>query len=216
MIARRLSPLYDRGFRSYVYWKVRMDPVYPAVLDVLRGHDDRPLLDLGCGLGILAFFLREHGFTSTILGVDHDEGKIDAARRAATRYRGVDFIRANAADALPADHNVVLIDLLQYVGSEAQETILRNAAAVVPPAGVAILRQGIRDHSWRYRVSHSVDAIGRAIRWNRGTPMNFPTAETVLGAFAGFEAQVVPLWGRTPYNNYLFVFTRPAAVRRPG
>jgi hypothetical protein len=75
---------------------------------------------------------------------------------------------------------------------------------------VAVIRQGIRDRSWRYRLTHAVDAIGRAIRWNRGQPMNFPTREEIEEAFTGFESDVTPLWGRTPYNNYLLVFRKPS------
>jgi 2-polyprenyl-3-methyl-5-hydroxy-6-metoxy-1,4-benzoquinol methylase len=211
VIAKRVSSRYERRLRGYVYWKLRLDPSYPAVLE----HLDRnlPLLDLGCGVGVLAFFLREHGFTAPIRGIDIDERKIAAARDVATHYDGVEFVHGSATDPLPPQRNVVILDLLQYVGSMAQQEILRNAAAVVPPGGVAIIRQGIRDDSWRYRCTHFVDTIGRAIRWNRGTRMNFPTREEIVAAFDGFDVHVTPLWGRTPYNNYLFVFTRRAAAR---
>ena len=30
-------------------------------------------------------------------------------------------------------------------------------------------------------------------------------------AFAGFDPEVVPLYGKTPFNNYLFVFRRSSA-----
>ena len=210
MIAQRLARLYDGPLRRYVYWKVRMDPAYPAILSRLRQHAGQPLVDIGCGVGVLAFFLREHGFEGPIVGIDFDERKIEAARSAATRYRGVDFICADAAGPLPDGHNVVLLDILQYVDTPARRVILRNAAAAVPPGGVAVIRQGIRDRSWRYRLTHAVDAIGRAIRWNRGQPMNFPTRQEIEEAFRGFESEVTPLWGRTPYNNYLLVFRKPS------
>jgi SAM-dependent methyltransferase len=211
LIAKRVSDLYDRRLRSYVYWKLRMDPAYGAVLDRLRGREQEPLLDLGCGVGILPFFLREHGFTGPIAGIDIDERKIAAARNAG---KNVEFIRGSAAAPLPSNRNVVLLDLLQYVDTPSQQQILANAARVVPPGGVAIIRQGIRDDSWRYRFTRFVDEIGRAIRWNRGGRMNFPSREELVRHFDGFELETTPLWGRTPYNNYLFVFTR-IGVRRP-
>ena len=34
------------------------------------------------------------------------------------------------------------------------------------------------------------------------------TSGTIVEAFPGFEREVVPLWGRTPFNNYLFVFRK--------
>ena len=208
MIAKRLSRLYERRLQSYVYWKVRLDPAYPAVLEALRGHAERPVIDLGCGAGVLALFLRESGFRAPIVGVDFDERKIAAAQTAAAPYDDVRFLRADAQDPLPAGHNVVMLDLLQYVDSDAQRRILANVAKAIPRGGVAILRQGIRDGSWRYRFTHFVDEVGRAIRWNRGGRMNFPTREMLVEAFTGFDVLSMPLWGRTPYNNYLFVFMR--------
>jgi SAM-dependent methyltransferase len=210
VIATRVSRFFEGSLQRYVYWKVRMDPAYEAVLAHLRAHPGHPVVDIGCGAGVLALYLRESGFTAPIVGIDFDERKIAAARTAAGHHRDLEFRCADAADPLPAGHSVVLLDVLQYVDSAAQERILRNIAAVVPPGGVVVIRQGIRDGSWRYHFTRLVDAIGRAIRWNRGRRINFPTREQITSAFAGFEADVSPLWGRTPYNNYLLVFTKPS------
>jgi 2-polyprenyl-3-methyl-5-hydroxy-6-metoxy-1,4-benzoquinol methylase len=216
LIAKRVSSLYERRLRSYVYWKIRMDPSYPAVAAQLRGREHEPLLDLGCGAGLLSFYLRESGFTAPITGIDFDARKIDAARRASrvilrredAEGPSLEFICADATKPLPQGRNVVVLDLLQYVNTAAQQQILRNVAQTVPKGGIVVMRQGIRDDSRRYKFTHLVDTIGRAIRWNRGEPMNFPTREEIVGAFDGFTATITPMWGRTPYNNYLFVFVR--------
>lgn len=214
-LSNRLAALYEnRALRSYVRWKVRTDPAYFAVWEAL-GDRDFSLVDLGCGVGLLAFYLREHGYTAHIIGVDFDERKIDVARKAARRYRGVDFIRADARDPLPHNHNVVILDLLHYFDSASQQKILANAARAVPPRGVVILRQPIRDGSWRYRLTASVDSFARKIRWMKAEALNYPTRDEVTAPFAGFAQDVRPLWGRMPYNTYFFVFTRPAAARRP-
>ncbi|HYR29661.1 MAG TPA: class I SAM-dependent methyltransferase [Thermoanaerobaculia bacterium] len=206
-VANRLSRLFDeRSLRSYVYWKVRTDPAYAAVLPHLSG--DHPILDLGCGVGVLPFFLREHGLTAPILGIDHDERKIEAARRAAAAYRDVEFRRGDAREPLPPGHNVIVLDVLQYFEPADQQRILTNIAAAVPENGVAIFRQGIRDRSWRHRVTRAVDAFARASRWMRAEKLNFPAREQLTAAFEGFEETSTPLWGRTPFNNYLFVFRR--------
>lgn len=214
-IANRVSRLYDvRALRKYVYWKIRTDPAYPAVAERLRGREAQPLLDLGCGVGALPFFLRELGVTAPVIGIDFDERKIEAARQAATRYRDLDFVTGDVRNPLPDGHNVLLIDVLQYFEPASQQQILANVARAVPPGGVAIIRQGIRDDSWRHTVTRFVDRAGRAVRWLRAEKMNFPTRDDVAGPFAGeFEIEVEPLWGRTPFNNYLFVLTRRATAR---
>jgi SAM-dependent methyltransferase len=208
-LTNRIAALYDRRFlRGYARWKLRTDPVYSAVLARLRGRD-APLIDVGCGVGLLPFFLREHGCEVPILGFDFDARKVEAARRAAMRYRGIDFVTGDARNSLPENHNVIILDVLQYFDPAAQQRILINAREAVPPGGIVILRQGIRDGSWRHRFTTAVDAAARAMRWMKAERLNFPRREEVMAPFDGFTAEVVPLWGRTPFNNYLFVFTRP-------
>jgi cyclopropane fatty-acyl-phospholipid synthase-like methyltransferase len=216
-LARRVSARYGlRSLRGYVYWKVRSDPAYDAVRERLRGHETRPLLDLGCGVGVLGLYLRERGFDAPVLGVDFDARKIEAAIQAARGYEDLEFIRGDVRDPLPANHNVVLLDILQYVTPDDQRRVLENVAAAVPPGGVAVIRQGVRDDSWRHKVTLVVDAFGRAARWMQAERLNPPTAEEISRPFAAaFEAEITPLWGRSPFNNYLFVFRRREVARRP-
>jgi 2-polyprenyl-3-methyl-5-hydroxy-6-metoxy-1,4-benzoquinol methylase len=210
-IAARLASLYQhRGLQSYARWKVRFDPVYEAVAEQLRDRHE-PLVDVGCGIGLLAFYLRESGFTAPIVGLDFDARKIDAARVAAKRYRDVDFIQSDARAPLPEQHNVTLLDVLQYFDDAGQQQILEHAARAVPPGGVVVIRQGIRDGSWRDRFTRMADAFTRLLRWMQMEQLNFPSHAKVSSAFAGFEKEARPLWGRTPYNNYLFVFRKAAS-----
>ena len=218
-IAERLAGLFPgRGLQGYVRWKVRTDPAYAAAAERLVPRD-RPLVDLGCGVGLLAFYLREAGHVAPIIGIDFDERKIEAASVAAKRYRAIDFIAADVRAPLPPGHDVVMLDVLQYLAREEQQVVLRNIAAAIAPGGMVVIRQGIRDHSWRHRFSAVTDAIGRVIRWMKAERLTYPSRDEVAAPFATFAAEITPLWGRSPFNNYLFVFTRPpgdatsAAVR---
>lgn len=211
-ISERLARLFDRRpLQGYVRWKVRTDPVYRGVEEVLRDRT-RPIVDVGCGVGLLAFYLRERGLDRPLIGVDFDQRKIDAARVAATRYRGVDFIAADARDPLPEGHDIAILDILHYFDRTSQQRILRNAARAVGPGGLVVIRQAISDGSWRHRLTLVVDAIGRAIRWMKAERLVFPTREEIVAPFEGFTAEVRPLWGRMPYNNYLFIFRKPAPL----
>jgi 2-polyprenyl-3-methyl-5-hydroxy-6-metoxy-1,4-benzoquinol methylase len=219
-LSNRLAALYDRrALQGYVRWKVRTDPAYSAALEALRGRD-LPLVDLGCGVGLLAFYLREQGYTAPVIGIDFDRRKIDVARLAAKNYRGVEFRIGDARETLPDGHNVVLLDLLHYFDSASQQKILTNVARVVPPGGAVILRQPIRDQSWRYRLTAGVDSLARTFRWMKAESLNYPTRDEVTAPFEGFTSEIRPLWGRMPYNTYFFVFTRSdtisATARPPG
>jgi SAM-dependent methyltransferase len=211
-IAERLAALYDRrSLQGYVRWKVRTDPAYSAVRDALRGRTE-PVVDLGCGVGLLPFYLREHGHAARMIGIDFDQRKIDVARKAAEHYGGIEFIAGDARAALPIGHDVVILDILHYFDTASQQTILGNAARA---GGVIVMRQGIRDGSWRYRLTALVDGLARVFRWMKAERLNFPTREEIVAAFADFDAEVRPLWGRMPYNSYLFVFRPRAVARRP-
>lgn len=206
-----VAALFDSRFlRGYARSKLARDPVYAAVASRLP---EFPLLDLGCGVGLLALSLRQRGFRSAILGIDHDAKKIEAARKACNTDTPVcaSFDYADIRNPIDFHGNVALLDVLHYFTDADQQRILRNAASCVAPGGVAIIRDAINDGSWRYRATYIEETFARAIGWLKGEGLNFPTRESIIAAFDGFACEVVPMWGRSPFNNYLFVFRAPPA-----
>lgn len=199
-----VAALYDSRFlRNYARSKLARDPVYAAVAERLP---ELPLLDLGCGVGLLALSLRLRGFQSPILSIDHDARKIEAARKA-----GVSAEIRDVRDPIEFHGNVALLDVLHYFSTEDQQRILCNAAKCVAPGGVAIIRDAINDGSWRYRTTYVAETFARSIGWLKGERLNFPTRASIVAAFDGFTAEIVPMWGRSPFNNYLFVFSAPSS-----
>jgi len=198
-----LSDRFDTRFlRSYVRWKVRSDPAYDAVLELLRDHA-HPIVDVGCGVGLLPMLLREKGFAREIIGIDFDARKIDAARKASN---DIEFRFGDARDPLPPNHSVIMLDVLHYFSDDAQRTILANAASAVPPGGMIIIRDAIDDGSWRYRLTWIAESFARLVFWLKAERLNFPKREALT--IPGFETEARPLWGRMPFNNYLFVARR--------
>lgn len=209
--ARRVAQRYENRFlRGYVNAKLRSDPVYDGAV----AHIGRlPLFDLGCGVGILEFYLRENGFAQPILGLDHDEKKVQVATQIGSAYRDIEFIVGDARSPIPHGMSVAALDVLHYFRDDEQSQILKNIAAAIPEGGVAIIRDAVRDGSLRYRLTAIQEGFSRAIRWLKAERLNFPTRERITGPFRerGFAEEVLPLWGRTPYNNYLFVFRRDSS-----
>jgi len=206
----RVAALFDSRFlQHYTRGKLAGDPVYDAVISRLRGST-LPLLDVGCGAGIFAFYLRECGLQLPIAGIDHDVQKIAAANSVASRYANVSFRAGDAREPLEHRGSVVMLDLLHYFDDPTQARILENAAACIAPGGVLIVRDAIRDGSWRYRATYAQEMFARSVRWLKAERLNFPAWST-LAALRGFEEEIVPMWGRTPFNNYLFVFRRASS-----
>lgn len=201
-VASRIAARYPSAFlRAYVRAKVRIDPVYAAVFERINGSVD-PLLDVGCGVGVLAAYLRARGFVAPIRGIDHDERKVAVARGI---VHDATFEVADARSAIATGGTVVLLDLLHYFRDADQAAILAAAAA---NAKTIIIRDAVRDGSWRYRLTYAQETFSRAVRWLRAERLHFLTREEIVRPFAGFDAEVVPLYGKTPFNNYLFVFRR--------
>lgn len=199
----------------YAWGKLWADPVYAAAFEVLKAAP-APVLDIGCGLGLFEFYLRERGFAGALAGSDYDGPKIRRARRTAARaYPDIAFTEGDALDAQGADEDghVVIFDVLHYLGQADQTRLLERAAARVAPGAYCIIRDTPRGDNWRFRVTQGGEMLGHVTRWLKGSVVHYPSIAEVTAPFRaqGFGVEVRPLWGRTPFHSYLFVFRAPGA-----
>lgn len=211
-IARAYLPRHPLGNRwdyFYVRAKLGSDPLYPGVLQALRGTA-APLLDLGCGLGLLAHALRQDGQALDYRGVDNDAAKIRRAVRAAekTGLARARFDYVDLARELPEHRgSVAILDVLQYLPEPAQRQLLRAIAAMLEPGARLVIRTGLADRSARGRVSWLGDRAANLVGWMQSAPRFHPDAATLRAMLedAGLRAEFAPLYGRTPFNNWLVV-----------
>lgn len=207
--ARRWGSRYDY---HYVQAKLRTDPLYPGVLAVLR--DTRwPILDLGCGLGLLAHALRAEGHAQAYRGVDIDAAKIARATRAAqlAALGDITFTPLDLADALPAHAgSVALLDVLQYLPASRQHALLAAAATRLAPGAPLVIRTPLAGDHPRGRLTRIADRLGHLSGWMRTAPRDYPSREGLLATLAaqGLQAECTPLFGNTPFNNWLVVARR--------
>jgi SAM-dependent methyltransferase len=214
-IAGAFLPARWHGNRYDYYYtlgKLRTDPLYPGVLDALRGCD-APLLDLGCGLGLLAHALHHDGQRMAYTGADMDAGKLARARAAAARA-GLGDARFELADLgqdQPAHRgSVALLDVLHYLPETAQAGVVARAAAAVAPGARLVIRSGLGDASGRDHVTRAADWFGHLSGWMRTNPRHYPARSFLEDALmrAGLRGDFRPLYGNTPFNNWLIVATR--------
>lgn len=211
-IALRVAARYsDRTYRIYARSKLRWDPVFAAVGPLLA-ESPLPLLDIGCGIGLLGQYLRELGSGVRYLGLDLDARKIAAAERAAG---GVDLAFASGdADRLPEFRgNVALIDVLHYLPADAQRRLLLDAGRRVAEGGMLVIRNVLRDPGWRFRLTVIEEAASHLLGWIRSPIGHYPSREEITAPLveAGLRVHVESLWGRTPFNSYLIVARREPA-----
>ncbi len=229
--AERFLP--SRWYYHYVRSKLATDPLFAGVAEALQGCD-LPLLDLGCGIGLLAQYLDACGRPLAYLGVDNDRSKIEQARAAAARgcltqarFECVDLAETVArfdldgpAPESPLAHrgSVAILDVLQFLPPPAQAPLLRCAAACVAPGGRLVIRTGLAGRDWRARTTRAVDQLSRLLRWMNTGPKAYPEREALAALLgeAGLSVRFSPLWGGTPFNNWLVVAERPASAGNSG
>lgn len=217
-----MEPLSKRSIAAHYlpsrqhYWytlsKLAIDPLYAEVRDVFSQAQAR-LLDIGCGIGLLVQCLRGSGFDIEYRGVDIDAAKIEIARAAAQSggLQRSDFEVCDVAKSFPQHRgSVALLDVLQYLEANARDELLARAAHCVTPEGRLIIRAGIDDGGWRAALTRGADRLGHGVRWMKTPPRSQPTISelTQLLARHGLKSEFRPLWGRTPFNNWLVIAQR--------
>lgn len=214
-IARAFLPERTLGNRYDYYYtlsKLRSDPLYPGVLEALRGST-RPVLDLGCGLGLLLHALRLDGQALPYRGVDIDADKIRRGRAIAERlgFDDAAFEVLDLARGLPAHAgSVAILDVLQYLDADAQRGLLDQVVAMLTPGARLVIRSGLGDDSRRGRTTRITDRLAHVFGWMQELPKHYPTREGLLAQLraSGLEPDFRPLYGDTPFNNWLIVARR--------
>jgi len=212
-IAKHIASLCEnRADQYYTRSKLSTDPLYKGVFDSLR-ESSLPLLDIGCGLGLLGLYLREYGKSNTIVGFDYDSRKIKAGIQLLKRggYSDITLTQGDARLDLP-DHlgDVTILDILQFFTPEEQTKLLFDASQRVAPGGKLIIRSGLKKNNLRFFFTWLGDLLAKCTFWMKAAPTHYPTAEFFQTALEpkGFEVSIQPFWGKTPFNNYLITATR--------
>jgi 2-polyprenyl-3-methyl-5-hydroxy-6-metoxy-1,4-benzoquinol methylase len=212
-IARHISSLFEnRSDQYYTRTKLSTDPLYEGVLTELEASP-RPLLDIGCGLGLLALYLREQGKNNPITGLDYDARKIKVGQQLLNRgnYKNITLSQGDARLDLPNHQgDVTILDILQFFEADEQKKLLQIAAKKLTPGSKLIIRSGLKEKNARFFITWLGDLIAKCTFWMKAAPTHYPTEElfqTTLEA-EGCTVTVRPFWGKTPFNNYLIVATR--------
>jgi 2-polyprenyl-3-methyl-5-hydroxy-6-metoxy-1,4-benzoquinol methylase len=176
-----------------------------------------PLLDIGCGIGLLGQYLHANGLITDYLGVDHDSRKIIAGQRA-LRQAGLEgALTLRQADGLAPQAlrgHVALLDVLHYLSAADQQAMLRHAAAHLAPGGLLIVRSVLRERSWRYAFTRCSEFFLRVSGWMRVGAQHYPAAAELRAGMeaAGLNVHMRSLHGKTPFDSYLIVAERPRGM----
>ena len=208
----------QRWLRSYVSGKLRHDRIYPTAFELFRDSKE-PVLDVGCGLGLLGFYLRERGWPHALIGLDVDARKIRQGKMIAnSRYQNIELRDQDVQGPLPDfSGNVALVDVLHYLPLARQSILLARLAKCVAPGGLMVIRDCPRDNNSRFWMTWLAEKFAQVISWNLNTSLHFPSRALIYGAFDQnqFESESRALWGTSPFNNHIFIFRRRVSAAAP-
>ena len=209
----------------YVRGKLRYDPVYRAILKNGLLPDQGRLIDLGCGLGILAALLTEArnqhqtgnwnpDWTTPpqnleLHGVELLEWKVETARQALGDKAAI-FQGDIRTFELPDCSAAILLDVLMYLNAAEQRQILQKIARALQPGGVLLLREGDAAAGLRHYVTSLAEHICCLWRGQGWQVLHYrSTAEWIaLLEELGFSVDSLPMSQGTPFSNVLFRATR--------
>ena len=168
---------HGRGQQGYVRGKLRHDPAFAVISALLFDAGAAlPVLDLGCGMGLLGQWLREHGHRGGYLGIDQDARKIAAGDAAACGVLpDLELRQGELATLPPFCGHVVLLDVLHYLDREAQRRLLQQCAQRLAGDGLLLIRSVLRDASWRYRVTLAEERLLALTGWMHTATRHIPT-----------------------------------------
>lgn len=193
---------------GYSHIKMRTDPAYAAVAEAL-GDRELPVLDVGCGMGLLGLYLCERRLCHGYLGIDRDARKVRDGAAACAPHASMMRLCEGDAGALPEHHgHVAMLDVLHYMQPCRQAEALAQAMSRVCDGGALVIRTCLRDDSMRYHATRAEEWLLHASGWMRSSgARNIPSRQQIETPLrdAGFVVAVRPLWGHTPFNSYLFV-----------
>lgn len=208
---------------QFARWKLRLDPVFLALLREGYLPDRGRLVDVGCGQGVLLALLaaaREQyrrgewppGWAPPPLnldlqGLERRRDRVWVARRALRDSAQVERCDVRET-AFPQCSAIALLDLLLYLEPDDQRRLLEKAAAALDPGGVLLLREADTAAGFAYQVTRwtaRLSAMGTGGLWPQIHCRSAPEWASLLESLGFSVAAAEPMSAGTPFANVLFI-----------
>lgn len=193
--------------RFHVALRCRMMNLWPLEAEVPR---EGRVADLGCGQGLVALALAAAAPGREVVGIEREERKVEAARRAGEGLGNLSF---RQGDLLALDEKeggfdaALLLDVLYLWPGEAKRRILAGAGRALRKDGLLLVHEVVTTPAWKYGVALLQEWVAlNVLRTTASRGIHYASREeneNLLRA-CGFEVEAVPFHRGKPYAHCLF------------
>ena len=201
----------------FFLWLRSIQTPYDSIASALP--EQGRVLDLGCGHGLLALALALGSSQREIIGIDHDSERVRLARLAALRLRnsvGPTFETGDLSQKLGAFASgslagIAMIDILHYFDPASQHFLVSEAARVLGPGGILVVREIDSDAGIKAAANRLYERLATGVGFTRSASprLSFRGARgwTTLLENAGFAVRSEPC-GPAFLADVLFIAQR--------
>lgn len=197
--ATRAVHLYDgapRGDRFHVRARWWSAP-FPAIEQ--RIPRTGRVLEVGCGHGLLCFYLALSSPARSVVGVDIDAHKIELARDAADHLvageASVTFAVVAPGDLPEGEFEAVLIaDVLYLMPEDMRRAVLAACVQRLAPGGVLVVKEVDVTPRWKHRIAHLQEVLAtRVFRFTEGEALEIAPMADFASQLrdAGLDVEIV-------------------------
>lgn len=224
LLDRATQPYKAAGHFAWHFAKGKLkgDPAFVGLLQNGLIPDASRLIDIGCGQGLLASWLREAralyetGMWPSNWPAAPKVEKIwglelmpkDVARAQAALGEHAQFVQGDMRTTELGQADVAIImDVLHYIDYDAQEAVLRRVRAALPTGGTFITRIGDAAGGLPFYFSNWVDHAVFLLRGHRSYKIYCRTLKEWQEVLKrnGFEVAPLPMNKGTPFASVMLI-----------
>ena len=172
---------------------------FPGVEALVPSAGD--VLELGCGIGMVAVDLARTGTGRRVLAVDVDPIRAEVARRAAGRAGVEDRVQVEVVPVgwSPAPGSVdavVVVDVLYLLGRRAAFEVLDALVDALRPGGVLVVKEMAARPRWKAAWTRAQETVAvRGLRVTSGRTVELVPVEDLAAHLRarGLSVRTVPL-----------------------
>lgn len=206
---------------NYVYkgpieeWYARQKAKVEKYYDVCHRYisPSASVTDIGCGYGLMAYMLNFLAPDRTIIGIDHDEDKVEMANNNFSKNKNLDFVNHDIVSYPYVSQDVfVLNDVLHYINFDEQRYLLKKLCDLLNPGGVIIIKDGDLAKSQHHKMTILSEFFSNYLGFNfsKHSHLYFFEEKHIreIAYSEGFSVEVIDISKNT--SNTTWLLKKPA------